>query len=302
MRRLFCALLCVLLLLPCGCAYAAVNTQRQADTYLLYFRKSDLSAAPGGDALGTEKIYLPKAAEQEASLRAETLINALLEGPTDETLRSTIPAGTMLLSVEVEGACAKVDFSSPYGTLSGIALTLADYALTLTLTQLPEISVVQITVRGRELAYRDRQSFTVRDVLLSSTEDVVGTIESTLYFPNQEGVLTAERRTLELYEGDTQVQAVVKALESGPKDKELTAALPENFQVKSVWLEEDVCYVNLSSAQLPELPEGAPLLMAIRALVRSLRSLDAVGEVQFLVDGEFADRYGTAAVRGPYLG
>ena len=80
------------------------------------------------------------------------------------------------------GAYAKVDLSSNYRSLSGVALTLADYAITLTLTQLPQIAIVSITVRGQDLAYRDTQTFTARDVLLSSNEDVIGTVPATLYF------------------------------------------------------------------------------------------------------------------------
>ena len=86
-------------------------------------------------------------------------------------------------------------------------LTLADQAITLTLTQLPDILSVQITVRGQELAYRSKQVFTARDVLVAPEGDVVGTAEVTLYFPDESGVLQPEERTLELYEGDTQVSA-----------------------------------------------------------------------------------------------
>ena len=41
--------------------------------------------------------------------------------------------------------------------------------------------------------------------------------------------------------------------------------------------------------------------MCIRDRARSLRSLDTVKEVQFLVDGEYADRYASAPVREPYV-
>ena len=105
------------------------------------------------------------------------LMQELLAGPQDETLRSTIPAGTALLSLDMEGSRALVDLSTPYGTLSGVALTLADQAITLTLTQLPDIMSVKITVRGRELAYREKQVFAARDVLLAPEGDVVSTVD-----------------------------------------------------------------------------------------------------------------------------
>ena len=296
MRRLL-ALLCALVMLATGCA--ALTGRREAESYALYFRAADLSQSPGGDALRTEEIYLSDLPEETERV-AERLLEELLRGPLNEDLKTPFPAGTTLLSLSLSGAVATVDLSGAYGTLSGVALTLADYAVTLTLTQLPQISVVRIMVRGQELAYRDKQSFTARDVLLSSTEDVVGTVAVTLWFLNESGTLTAEERTLELYEGDTQVEAVLKAMEQGPESKDLSAVLPEGLRIRSIWVEEGICYVNLPSAALPETAEDT-LAMGLHALVRSLGSLDTVEEVQFLVDGELADYYGTFPVSEPYL-
>ena len=217
------------------------------------------------------------------------------------TLKSPIPAGTSLLSLKLQGGRATVDLSAGYASLSGVALTLADYAVTLTLTQVPEISSVKITVRGQELAYRDKQTFASRDVLLVPEEDVVGTVQAVLYFLDENGTLAPEERTLDLYEGDTQVFAVARALENGPESKKLSAVLPEGFRVRSVWLEEDVCYVNLSSSQLEALPPEADLHTAVASLARSLCSLESVGEVRFLVDGEFARLYGAVDISEPYI-
>lgn len=167
-----------------------------------------------------------------------------------------------------------------------MGLSLADYAITLTLTQLPDVARVRITVAGRELDYRSRQVFLARDILAVPKEDVVGTVDASLYFVNGDGALTAEARTLNLYEGDTQVSAVVRALENGPETKGLSAVLPEGFKVRKVWLEEEICYVSLSSALLEGQPEPETLSQAVLALEQSLLSLESVEEVRFLVDGE----------------
>ena len=107
--------------------------------------------------------------------------------------------------------------------------------------------------------------------------------------------------TLDLYEGDTQAGAVVKALLEGTEEKDWLSAIPEGFQVTSVRLEESTCYVDLPTAALPDLPEEADLSLALRALADSLLSLQTVEEVRYLVDGEFASAYGGAAVLEPYL-
>lgn len=293
MRKWTALLLCCALLLS-GCAGREGKDEEDGTAYVLYFMAKDLETVSGGGALCAETIYLRDMEDAEPQELASALVTELLKGPLDEGLRSPIPAGTSLLSLEVTGSRALVDLSAAYGMLSGVMLTLADYAITLTLTQLPDISLVKITVRGQELAYRDKQLFAARDVLLAPEGDVVSTVPATLYFLNTDGELTGEEQTLSLYEGDTQVSAVVRALERGPESKDLASAWPEGFRVRSVWLEEDVCYVNLSSALLEEgLPEEQ-LTAVLCALERSLCSLEAVRETQFLVDGEFASGYGFA--------
>ena len=297
MRRLLLLLVCAALLLT-GCQGA--ETAEAAPVYALYFQAADLNQSAGAGALSPEYRSFPLSQDASAQETAEALLSALLEGPERMDLQSPIPQGTSLLSLELAGSRAAVDLSAAYGSLSGVALTLADYAITLTLTQLPSISLVRITVRGQELAYRDLQAFTARDVSLTPEGDVVSTVTVRLYFPDEEGVLTPEARTLSLYEGDTQVGAVAQALEAGPEDKTLFPALPEGFRVGAVWLEEDICYVNLSSALLDSLPGTAALPMALSALDRSLLSLDTVRATRYLVDGEFVAQYGQLKLTEPY--
>ena len=279
--------LCLLPLLLLPLLLAGCQREEPARTaYQLYFQEADLTYSAGDSPFRTETVYLYDA-ETGTSLRlAEALINELLKGPADETLKSTLPPGTTLLSLRIEGDQAQVDLSPSYESLSGVALTLADSAIAMTLSQVPEVSAVQITVRGRELAYRDQQVLNIREVLLTPGEDVVSTVEVLLYFLDQEGRLVPDAQTLDLYEGDTQVSAAARALEQKPEGRDLLSPLPEGFQVKSVWLEEDICYVNLSSALLEGVEEQA-VQTALRALEHSLSSLEAVEEVRFLVDGEF---------------
>ncbi len=279
-RRLWLLLLPALLLAGCQ------REEPSRTAYQLYFQEADLTSSAGESPLRTETVYLYDAETDSPRLLAQALVGELLKGPADETLKSTFPAGTTLVSLEIDGDRARVDLSPSYESLSGVALTLADSAVAMTLAQVPEVSSVQLTVRGRELAYRERQVLNIREVLLTPEEDVISTVDVRLYFLNQEGRLTAAEQTLDLYEGDTQVSAVARALERKPEGRDLLSPLPEGFQVKSVWLEEDICYVNLSSALLEGLEEGA-FRTALRALENSLASLEAVEEVRFLVDGEF---------------
>lgn len=298
-KRVASLVMTCLMLTATGCAYAAAKAAPDGKPYELYFQRADLSSAAGGDAIVPETIYLTDTEGMTTAEMARQLVNSLLAGPQDAAMKSPIPTGTSLQTLSVEGSRAQVDLSSAYGSLSGVALTMADYCITLTLTQLKDIYIVGITVRGRELAYRDSQSFSARDVLLSSAEDVVGTLDVTLYFLNKTGELTPEERTLELYEGDTQLDAVLEALQSGPKSSALKTALPEKFQVRSLWQEDNICYVNLPSSALPDLA-NADLRTAVESLAKSLGSLPLVSEVQFLKDGEFARSYGPVSIADPF--
>lgn len=291
--------LCVAILL----AVASCNgrSQDKGEQYDLYFLAADFETAAGGGALRTEGFTLEREVEDTRVL-ARLLMERLLEGPATEGLRSAIPAGTTLLSVDLQGRRAVVDLSASYGGLSGVALTLADSAITLTLTQLPDIFAVEITVQEREIAYRGQQIFTARDVLMTPEEDVLGTVDMTLYFLDSSGELVAQKRQADLYEGDTQVGAVLAALADGPEGKELFPIFPEGFRIRSAWQEDEVCYVNLSSALLGELGEDVTqtLEKALTAVGRSMCSLGSVSETRFLVDGEFAAYYGPVSVSEPY--
>ena len=294
-NRILCLLLALALTLS-GCA-AAAATAREEDNCQLYYLVRDLEKTAGGDALGTERSALPKESDDTLQTQVEALMNALLAGPGDGGLASPFPEGTRLLGVELRGSHAKVDLSSHYRSLSGISLTLADYCITLTLTQLSAVRSVSILVRGQELSYRDSQRFRPRDVLLSSTEDVVAAVDVTLYAIDPQGKLSPVERTLDLYEGDTQAEVLAAALRDGPWDRDWRSALPEWFTVQSVWLDDGVCYANLLSSAVPEGADPAEADLALRALQDSLASLDSVREVRILVNGELAERYAGVRLR-----
>ena len=296
-RHILCLLLALALILS-GCAAAAATAAQEEKNCQLYYLVRDLERAPaGGDAIGSEVSTLPKESESPTETQAEDLMNALLSGPAGSGLQSPFPEGTRLLGVEVRGSHAKVDLSSAYRNLSGIDLTLADYCVTLTLTQISAIRSVSILVRGQELSYRDSQRFRPKDVLLSSTEDVVATVDVTLYAIDPEGQLSPVDRTLDLYEGDTQAEVLVAALRQGPWDKDWRSALPDWFSIQSVWLDDGVCYVNLLASTVPEDADREEAGLALQALRDSLSSLDSVREVRILVNGELAQYYAGISLR-----
>lgn len=292
MKRLGLLMLCAAAVLVSACADRA-DVEEIEPGYSLYFREADLESASGKDALRAEIIEIEGADQKSTQELSEMLMQKLLEGPVDATLVNVIPKGTTLLSVSVEGGRALVDLSVPYNMLSGVELTLADCAITLTLTQLPDVLTTSITVHGQKLMYRDRQTFAAWDVLHATREDVVSTLTATLYFPDETGTLQPDRQELELYEGDTQAKTVANALKNGPSRSELLPVWPQNWEELPVWVKETTCYVNLPTALLTDDLSEANIRLVLESLERSLCGLDTVEEVRFLVDGTFGQMYGS---------
>lgn len=215
------------------------------------------------------------------------LMSALLAGPPEEELEliSLIPAGTRVLSWSLEEGVANVELSAAYAGLVGVDLTLADCCITLTLAQLPGVEGVRVTVNGGGQSYRDRRVLYPEDMLFSGAEEAPVEVTAALYFRREGGdQLGFELRRFRLSEDKVPVKEVLDALIAGPEDGGLVPLLPEGLTVRSAWVEEGLCTADLS-AQLLDLPEDQRALAA-SSIVETLRSLDAVEQVQILIEGE----------------
>lgn len=283
MKRIL-ALLVGLTLLLAACAAPAEEIS--PDDYTLYYAVR-LDGADGGDAIRTCGIRIGDSASLPRAELAKRLVTALLMQPEDAELYAPFPSGTELQKITVAGGRATVDLSGQYARLSGVDLSLADYCMTLTLTQLDGIYAVRITANGRELPYRQTQLLTAADPLLSSSEDVIRPINVSLYFLDAEtGELRAQQQTLALYEGQSRVSAVIEALARGPEgDDTLRVLLTADFSALSSRIEEKICYISLNP-QVPLTADAALEQLALESIGRSLLSLGGVDEVQFLLDGE----------------
>lgn len=228
------------------------------------------------------------------------LMSALLAGPPEEELELTslIPAGTRVLSWSLEEGVASVELSAAYAGLVGVDLTLADCCITLTLAQLPGVEGVRVTVNGGGQSYRDRRVLYPEDVLFSGAEEAPVEVTAALYFRREGGdQLGFELRRFRLSEDKVPVKEVLDALIAGPEDEGLVPLLPEGLTVRSAWVEEGLCTADLS-AQLLDLPEEERTLAA-SSIVETLCSLDAVEQVQLLVEGEGAGQFGALDLSGP---
>lgn len=283
--RLAALMLALCLLAGCGAAQSG-----EGDGLRLYY-PVPLEEHPGGDAISSVTVdWGTLLREQDRASQAEAVLALLMGGCQDENFQSPIPEGTSLRSVEVKGGTAWVDFSGSYSQLGGMALTIADYCVALSLTQLEGVYAVRITVNGQELAYRDSNLFLASDVLLTSMDDVVRMLTAQLYFPDADGTLTPEERLLTQYEGQSAADVVIAALMDGPTEDGLQALIPEGVTGITARVEDGVCQLNLPSEELDAV-DADTVEQMLRGIVTSLRSLEGISAVQVYVDGVYMDAY-----------
>ena len=277
--------LALVLLALAGCGVV----QKEQEGLRLYYAAS-LDTHRGGDAIDSVTIDWDELPQGDQVARAESVLALLMGMCQEKGFQSPIPAGTTLRSVTIIGGTACVDFSGSYGQLSGMALTIADYCVALSLTQLDGIYAVRITVNEQELAYRDNDLFLAGDVLLTSMDDVVRTLTARLYFPNSGGDLEAEERLLTQYEGQSAADVVLSALGDGPSGDDLQPLAEKGLSGMTVRMDNGVCQLNMASANMEELEDDTARQLLL-CVTQSLQSLEGISSVQLYIDGTYAETY-----------
>ena len=332
-KRIIALLLALLMLTSAGCgsapaakepadedpalgAYQAGAPEQEAgqsaaepSLYLRLYGLADLSeknkSNGGGDAVTGISIPWAEitAHDRGRQQQAQYIMELLLGGCTKSGFICPVPTGTRLLSCTVTGGTVSVDLSGEYNQLMGIDRTIADYCITLSLLQLTGIYAVRLTVMGASPAGRADDVYTSAQVLLTSPEDIVRTVEVTLYFPDRAGTLVAEQRKLTVYEGETPAETVVKALAERPMDSYGgldEPLLPAEFTALGANTEGGTCYLNLPRSDVSLLPEGLEAQqLLVRGMVNSLCSANGVDRVQLLLDGQVAASFGQVDISGP---
>lgn len=289
MKQGFSLLLALLLLLTaCG----KTPAEPAEETFPVYFA----AATVGSAALLSEERPLPPGTEP-----VEGLMRMILSGPVSEGLLSPIPAGTQLLSWEMEeDGVLRVDLSERYGGLAGVDLTLADYAIALTLCALPEVDAVSITVEGEPVSFRDHQVLRTTDVILSGSEDTPVTLTAPLYFPQPDGGLGMENRDLLITENDNLATVLLTALLSGPTQPGLYLPMPKGAELLSAYVEDGVCYANFSTPFLRDAPQDRrACTLLLYSIVNTLCAHDSISSVHLLVDGTSLESYGGIPTAAP---
>ena len=111
---------------------------------------------------GGERDHGPALSSQpyQGEMTPEALLSALLAGPEQAGLVAPFPRGVAMQQWswdEERPGVLLVDLSEQYGALADVSLSLADYSIVLTLSQVEGVEEVEITAGGRKVSYRSHQ-------------------------------------------------------------------------------------------------------------------------------------------------
>lgn len=256
----------------------------------------------GGDVILSQAVDWDIQENVSAAEQVERVVSLLQNRAGEMDFTSPIPQGAELLECTVSGGLAVLDFSAVYGRLTGLDLTVADYCLTLSAAQIPGVRQVQILVEGEALPAHGGRALSTEDVLLTSSEDVVKLVALTLFFPDGEGNLQPEKREMLIYEGENRPQRVIQELLAGPKEEGLKNLLPGNLEVLGVWMDGDICCLNLSVNTYKELCEATVNQeQVVRGLAQSVCSLSGVNSLQILINGAYRTMMGPVNIYLPVV-
>lgn len=277
-------LLTALLMTSSGCGI-------QTEKYMAYFASGD------GKALVAESVEIEESLTTEE--KAKALMEKLLGGPYKAEHNKAIPENTALIGLRLEEKTVTVNLSQEFErTENHTKRLMAIYSVVNTLCALDGIANVQILVNGRKMKYTaSDEEIGILSMNNVITADEIGrnqTVVLELYFANEEkNALISEKRMLDIKDNETAEKTAIGELMKGPVTKGVKL-ITEDIKVLSIETKEQYCYVNFSKEFLSLPAENSNL--CVYSIVNTLTRLPEISWVQFLVEGEKAEKLGDTAI------
>ncbi len=251
--------------------------------------------------LVTETHYLTGADTKENVVEVLTLLCAV---PDNKELKATLTSGINIVNYSFDGEQVTVSLGEKYKELPRTTEVLTRAALVRSLTALPDVNYVMITVNGEPLTDGSGNAigFMTADMFVDNTGtqqfDAVGTVTLRLYFANETGDgLVGINREL-VHNADISnvpmERVVIEQLISGPVNKDSYATINPNTKILSVTVQDGVCYINFDSSFVTAV-NNVTSDVTIYSIVNSLAELSNINKVQILIEGstegKFRDKY-----------
>ena len=189
-----------------------------------------------------------------------------------------------------------------YKELPAITEVLVRAAITRTLTQLPDISYVSITVEGEQLfdSMDNQVGWMSADQFIDNDGNEINTYELAkikLYFADESGTSLIAANREKHYSTNTPMERfVVEELIAGPTGQVegLYPSINPSTKIVNVMTKDGICYVNLDENFLTVV-NNVSTDLSIYAIVNSLVELSNINRVQILINGEVPASFSAAS-------
>lgn len=250
-------------------------------------------------------MYYINTAETKVEVHEQYLNTKTLDEQLDETMRylSTTPEkleykapldmGFRVLDYEVEDGKLLINVDKAYSELSPTTEVLVRAAIVRTLTQLPNVKYVGITVEDSQLYDNagEMVGWMNADQFINNDGNEINTYELVkvkLYFANAAGDKLIASYREKHYSTNTPLERfVMEELIAGPSGQieGLYPVINPETKIVNILTKDGICYVNLDSNFLTVI-NNVSTEVAVYSIVNSLVELDNINKVQILVNGE----------------
>ncbi len=287
---------CLMMILTDGCSK---TEEKGTPVDISYLNKNETK-------LVTETHYFESEDTKERIVEVLTLLCSV---PDNKELKATLTTGINIITYSYDGEQVIVSLGEKYRELPKTTEVLTRAALVRSLTNIPGVRYVMITVNGESLTDLSGNAIGIMtaDMFVDSAGTQVETVESKvnlrLYFANEsgDGLITVNRELT--HNADVSnvpmEKLVVEQLISGPaNDKSYPTISPGTKLINST-VKDGVCYLTFDSTLITAV-NNVTTDVTIYSIVNSLVELSNINKVQIAIegnkDGKFRDKYELSTV------
>jgi germination protein M len=283
--------LCLTVIFVSGCG---AKKQQGTPIDISYINKNETK-------LVTETHYLESRDTKDMIVEVLTLLCSV---PDNKELRATLTGGTNIITYTYDSEQVTVSLGEKYKDLPSTTEVLTRAAIVRSLTNIPDVKYVMITINGEPLmdASGNPVGIMTADMFVDNAGTQVDTVDSKvnlkLYFANEAGDgLVAVNRELSHNADVSNVpmeKLVVEQLIGGPVSDETYPTINPETKLVNITVKDGICYVTLDSAFITAV-NNVTTDVTIYSIVNSLVELSNINKVQISIDGnkdgKFRDKY-----------
>ena len=268
--------------------------QQGTPVEISYLNKNETKIVP-------EVHYLQGTTTKEMIVEVLTLLCSV---PDNKELEATLSGSINIVNYAYEGTQVTVALGEKYKELAKTTEVLTRAAIVRSLTSIPDVNYVMITVNGEPLLDTMGNAIGIMtadmfiDYAGQKSTDSYAQAKIRLYFANEAGDgLIAINRSLAFNMDISNIsmeRLVVEQLLAGPASEESHPTINPSTKLLSITVKDGVCYLNFSKDILTPI-NNVTSDVTIYSIVNSLVELSNVNKVEISIEGnkelKFRDKY-----------